>query len=114
MWLFSYFLKKSTEAALTARLLLKSKSSQYSFKEGVLKTYCKVVNHLLETYTTEEFISEKDRIACFVKPSNMSPLKIANELWPKRRRCSHVYEECVLKGIFVEELPQSIRPSMRS
>lgn len=62
--------EKWKAAALTTRLSLKSKSSQYSIKEGVPTTHCHLVNHLSEMYATGDFIAEKgSEISCYVKQS---------------------------------------------
>lgn len=83
MWLFSsYLMRKSAPAAITSHLSSKAKLSHYSFKERLLKTYSKVVNHLIETYAADDMIAETDReVAGFLQPPNMSPLQLVNDLW---------------------------------
>lgn len=73
--------EKVCPAVLMARLSLKSNSSRYSFKEGVRKTYCQVVNELLCTNPMYDIIAEMDsETASFVKTSTMLRLELANDL----------------------------------
>lgn len=75
LWLFLYFLKNSSAAALTSRLSLMSRSSQSSIK-GVLTIYCQVVNHPSKMHSTDDIIAETDgKIACYVKPSTIPSLE---------------------------------------
>lgn len=110
-----FFMKKAAAAALTAPLSLKWKSSLYSVKEGELTIECQVVNHFLETCTTDDIIAEIDsEIARYVQPSTVLRLKFEIELGIKKLRCPDVYEEYALKGIFVKSLLHSIRHSIRA
>lgn len=43
------------------RMLLKPKSSKEKAKKAVLMTYSQVVNHLLETYATDNVIYKVDK-----------------------------------------------------
>lgn len=54
--LLLYFMKMSAAAAVMFCLILKWKLSHYSV-ERVLTTYCQAVNHLLETYVTDDAIA---------------------------------------------------------
>lgn len=68
MWLFLYSIETSAAIALTARLSLESKLFHYTVDEGVLTAFCQVVNHLLETYATNDIIAESNReIARYIK-----------------------------------------------
>lgn len=49
----------------------------------------------------------------FIQTSNKSPSEHADALWNKVPGCKKVYDEYVLKGIFIAGLPESIRHSMR-
>lgn len=60
MWLFDFFLKKQTAAALNSRIALTFKSSCKRQKEGTITTYCEIVNYLLETYAIVNVNSETD------------------------------------------------------
>lgn len=114
MWLLHFFMKKPAAAALNSRISLPSKSHR-RHKEGTLTTYCEVVNYLLETYATDDVIAETDaEILRFTQPPTKSPTEYAEALWNKALRCDRVYDEYVLKGIFIEGLHESIRHSMRS
>lgn len=65
---FSYSMKKSAGAALTACSSLKSKSLHYTLKEGVLSDHCKVLNHFREKYATDDIIAKADgKIARFAR-----------------------------------------------
>lgn len=64
--------------------VVKIESSNYSVKE-VLKMYCHVRDHLLETYATDFITAETDsEIGCYVKPPIILLLEFVNELWPKK------------------------------
>lgn len=90
MKLFLYFIRKSVAAKLSARLLLKTNSSQYSF-EGVLTIYFQAVSHLLETYTTDDIITDTNsNNGHFVKQLNMSPVDFVNLFWLEKLSCLHV------------------------
>lgn len=72
---------KSSAATSTSPLSLNAIYLNHDVKEGVLTTYGKVVNHLLETYATENIIEEtQSDIALFVKPWRRGPLECSNEL----------------------------------
>lgn len=43
----------------------------------------------------------------FTQPSNNPHSGHADGLWNKVHRCIRVYNECILNGIFIEELPES-------
>lgn len=108
MRLFLYFMEKLAPTALTALLSSNLTSSHHSVK-GVLNTHSLVVNHLFETYATDDIIAEEDsETACCVKLLAMSPLEFPNGLGLKTLTCSHLYDEYVFEGIFVAVLPQSI------
>lgn len=112
VWLHLCIVKESAAAALTEQYSLKSKFSHYRVKEGVLKTYFAVVNHLLETYSPNDIIVETDRkIARYTKPSTMSLLEFWSELQLKTLKWLHVCGECFLKVISIKGLMQSIRHS---
>lgn len=72
-------------------------------------------NLRLEAYGTHDIIAQADsKIDRFVNLSNMSPLQYGSELWIKKLRGLHVYDEYVLNRIFVEGLLQSITNTMQS
>lgn len=57
-----FFMEGSSAAALNARLRLEptSSSSTPKTKEGMLSSYSEVIKVLLQTYATDDFISETD------------------------------------------------------
>lgn len=113
--LFHYFMKIAGASTLTTGSAFKPKCLHYVVKEGVLITDCQVVNYLLTTNTTNDFLLETNsENTRYAKPLTMLPLKFANELWFKTLRCPQVYEEYVLMGFFVEGLLQTIRQGMQS
>lgn len=64
-----------------------------------------MINYILETYATGDVMAETDaRILTFLQLSNMTSTEHTEALWSKVLRCDPVYEECVLKGIFIERL----------
>lgn len=115
MWLVPHFMKRPAVAATTARLSLNPKSSKNRTKEGILTTYRQVANHLLETYVTDDVIDEADKdILRFTQPPNTPTLQFGDTRWMKTLQVLHVYGEYVLKETFIEELPTSIKHSMRA
>lgn len=84
-------------------------------KEGTLTTYCDVASFLLETYSTDIGIAEIDaEILRSTHPSNMTSTEYTEALWKKALPCHCVYDEYMLKGMFIEGLIWSIRRTMWS
>lgn len=52
-------MKKTTDAAHMARLSLKAKSSHVGVEEDMFTTYVQVINHVLETYATDDMTAER-------------------------------------------------------
>lgn len=110
MWLH-LFMKEPAAAAFISRISLPSKSRTH--KEGTLTSYCKVVNHLFETYAMDDVIEETDaKIMHYTPSADKKPIESTELLWSKALRCDRVYVEYVLKGIFIEDLHKSIRHIM--
>lgn len=61
MWVVPFFVKKPAASALTARSSLKSRLLHGSVKEGRLASFVQVVDHLLETYATEDVILKRSQ-----------------------------------------------------
>lgn len=63
----------------------------------------------------DELIAEDDAaINQFLQRDLMSPPKYSQELWSKELKCGTVYNEALLKGIFIEDLQASMRQSVRN
>lgn len=76
-----FFVKETAAVALTARLSVESRSSHGSVKEGTLTTYVQAVNHLLETYSTNDIIAEAyTEIVRFTQRTHMSSIQCADAL----------------------------------
>lgn len=56
MWLLEHFMKHPGEATLTRRVW--ATKEDFPQKNGKSTTYCQVVNYLLATYATDDFITE--------------------------------------------------------
>lgn len=70
--------------------------------EGILKSYCEVVNYLLEKYASDEIIGETTaEIKSWKQQEGKKETKLWKKLWDKVLRCGKVYEEYHLKGIFI-------------
>lgn len=79
MFLVQQFMKWKEEEALSARFLSEPKSSKTKTREGVLMTYSQVVNHVLETYASEDVIVEVDtHILLPTKATNLTPLQFVH------------------------------------
>lgn len=58
IWLLHFSVEKQARAALNSRIDLSSRSSIMHQKEGGLKVNCKVIQYLLEMYTTDDVVAE--------------------------------------------------------
>lgn len=93
-------MKSLATAALNAPIPLKFRSRERQ-KDGVSTLYCKAVNYLLETYSTNDEIGETEPDMMHINRMSNKPLiELAEELWNKVVRCDRLYEEYLLKGIF--------------
>lgn len=71
--------------------------------ESMLSSCKEVMNHLLETYATNDVISETEmNMQNYQQPLHMTPTQYAEALWSKALRCNQMNTENTLKGIFVE------------
>lgn len=105
MWFFRFFMKQTADEVLTARFSFKSRFLQGIVKEGMLTYYVQVVNHLLETYGTDEIIAEAStRVVRLTQRAQMSPLQQEDDLLMKSLRCPRGHDEFVLMRPLVEGL----------
>lgn len=89
--------EKGATATLMACFSLTSEYWHYSVQEGVLTTFLDV-NHLLETYTTDESIAKAhSETGRYVESSTASALKFANEFWHQTLKCPHDFNAYVLE-----------------
>lgn len=73
------------------------------------------MNYLLETYVTDDVIAEiNNDIMPYAQPVNKTPIEYAGILWSKALQCDCVYDDYVLKGIFIVGPIGSIRHSMHA
>lgn len=73
--------------------------------EGAVLLYWEAVHSLLETYLTDGIIAETDEdMRSFRQLSIKSPTEYTEALWNKVLRGARVYDEYVLKRIFIERL----------
>lgn len=80
MWLVQNFTKKSARKALTTPLRLIKPGRTDT--EGILTSYCAVVNHLLAEYASDEIIAETFYEIKEVKQQlNQSAKKYSKSLW---------------------------------
>lgn len=64
-----------------------------------------LINYLLKTYSIEDIIDDMDtKTLQFTQLSNLTPTGYAEDRWNQALHCNLVYDEYVLKRIFVEEL----------
>lgn len=113
MLLFLHFMEDLDKATFSYRM--SPIESNTAHKEGILTTYCSVVNYPLKTYATDDFIAgAESEITNFKQSENMSALHHSEKLWDKALRCGKVYEDARLKGAFTEALHHSIYFSMRT
>lgn len=90
MWIL-HFMKKQAVTILDSRIALRFKSSCKRQRERTLTLYCKMVNNSLETYATDDIISETDhKIMRFTQPWHRAPIANAELLWARTIRCDRV------------------------
>lgn len=81
-------------AAITQGGSLKFRLWHDIVEDGMLTFCVQVEKQLLETYATEDIVTEGDKgIICFAPPTSMSPLQYIDALWMKTLRCSQVKEK---------------------
>lgn len=60
MWLIPLYMIEKASAGFTARLKFECQIVTWERQKGILTSYVHAVNHLLETYATEDVITEAD------------------------------------------------------
>lgn len=101
LWLL-HFLKYPTAVTLNARNALK-KVAQAS-KKCTVSLCGKAVSYLLKTCETNVIAEMHADIMHFTHLSSTSTAEYANAPWNKLLQCNRVYDDYVLKGIFIEGL----------
>lgn len=104
IWLLYVCMKGSFPATLYAHIYLKPTSCLTSIrvKEGILRASLDVVNYLLETCATNDFIAETDAaLTHYTYRSMFSPAQYDEALVAKSLTCGEVYDESSLKKIFI-------------
>lgn len=110
----AFCLEAPTTAGLNACMVLQRKLQKRQ-KEGMDTSNCQAVNVFLETYFTDDGCAETDNdMMCFTQLLHKSPTEYAGALWNQVLWCYRVYEEYLLKGIFILGLLESIQNSIRS
>lgn len=85
MYLFPHFMKRPAKAALSHGM--RATEDHTNHKEGTSKTYRQDANYLLETCTTDDFITEADvDIMNNKQPNNMSEARYWETFWGKALR----------------------------
>lgn len=78
-------------------------------------SFSEELNFFLQTYGTIGVIKESDgAVLQFMRPLNMSQKQCARWRAMKLLRCGELYDEWVSKGVFTEQLRETIDHSMRS
>lgn len=101
VWLVPYFMKKYVAAVPTDFLSMTSIHQQKNTKEGVLNSYKKVMNFLLQKYARYDIMEQtgNDKIRC-TQPPGASLSKLARKMWMKKSHFPQVYNKCVLEATF--------------
>lgn len=69
----------------------------------MLFSWMKVINHLPETYASDNVIEETEtEMQNFKMLSNMTPKQYFETFCSRAFRCNQVYTKYTVKGIFVE------------
>lgn len=96
---------KLEDATSNSLIVLSSKWYDLRSKEEALTIYSRVVNFLLETYATEDFISEVDvDILCLTQRPSMTVTKHRKSLCNNALSSDRIYNKYVFKWIFIEGL----------
>lgn len=107
MWLFSHFMKKPAQAALSVRMSATEDSNTH--KEETLTTYCQPVSYLLSTYETYDVLVEpRVHIMNYKQPGNFFVTPYSETICEKAPRSRRVYIELRLKSVFIGGLHPSI------
>lgn len=109
-------MKGSSAATLNGRLCLKPTSSWNTCraKEGMLRTYLKVMNFLLQTNASEDVVAKTAAtLTRYTQLSTILPTQYAKTLVSKSLRCGE-YDQCILTGCLIEALHISVSYSLRS
>lgn len=111
LWLLYFFMKSPAAASLNACIALKLKFHR-SQSEGTVTSSCAAIHKLLETYTTEGIIADTNiNMMTITQVQNGSPTEHVEALWNKALQRDRVYDEYVLKRIFIEWVSESTSPS---
>lgn len=111
--LLHFFMKRLAIAELNLFIWPRFKSCKHQ-KEGTVKSYCKSLHHLQETYETNNVIAQIGTdMMHFSQLSNKSTTEYAEAVKKKVLRCGMVYDEFVLKRIFIGGLSETVQHSMR-
>lgn len=74
-------------------------------KKRTLTSYHEIMNYLLGTYATDEVIAEMDtEVLLITQPSDTSLMEYEGARWKNLLSSDFVYDEYVVKRIFIEEL----------
>lgn len=98
-------MKNPLVTTLTAHLCLKPSalSSTQKPKERILRQYPEVVSYLYQTYANDYVIAEADAaLTRYTQSSTMSRAHHVQALVTKLLRRGEVYDDHVLKGIFMK------------
>lgn len=77
-------------------------------KEGRLTSFYAIVNYLLKQFATEDNIATVEADIWDFRQGSLTATGYAQQLWKKTLTCGSIYNEKILKGLFVEGVHRSI------
>lgn len=116
MWLFHYFIKKASSAALCILLTLEPTRFARSTDDAheLPGSYLQVVSFLLATYVTNDGITETVKVISPLRQERgTAAADLAQTLYDKVLRCGNVYLESHSKMISFQGLAQTVCDHMR-
>lgn len=77
-------------------------------KERCLTSFSTTEEYLLRQFARDDNIATVHANILKIKQASLTATKYAQKLWRKTLRCGPVYNEKILKGVFVEGVHRSI------
>ena len=115
VWCFQFCLEGQADSLIHSRLAGHDKIGKKTRQTEKLSTYEQVVNFLIQTYVTNEVISEEyNSMMQFRQATNQTETDFADRLWQKAQRSGIVYSDKHLKSIFADNIWQPLRRSVNT
>lgn len=117
MWYFHFFHKSIVCRRTHCAFMTETDPIfEYALGEGrIVKDLHGSGRVLFQTYATDDIIAETDTtLKRYTEPLTMLPTQYEETLVSKSLRCGEIYDQYILKAIFIKRLHKFVRHSMRS